>query len=248
MFVTRRDAETRLSSPANALRKKDACLSDNDREIPNTVDIPDAAVLHDVPPAPLPASAEEYYEESDELPESTHPDDQTMGPMLDKLDHLLNPRVAGRARYMGNLASQVAIAETDLILGQAATSNIFDLATAQVQAYREGNGTTGGRSPNSELKRRIEKSKEVIAEKAAARLDATLDALTPVKLSQVKRATNLAKIGKDMAVILEKVSPKESGEEKGVHFHIFRPEFKQENHYETVNLPASVIDHSTRQE
>lgn len=210
----------RLSSSDNILRKKDSCLPD----------VPDQEIV-DVP---------EVEEDAEEGPELV----DTPGPrsILKHLDGLLQPGKPGHhpnaSRYKGHIDAQVAIGETELILGAAHAAPLFGLQDQQTARY--GDGTTNVLRPNPVVKKRIEESKERIAQLAADRLQSTLDCLTPVKLSSIKRATNLSKVGKDMATILEKVTPKGGAGEEHVHFHIFRPEQMQVNNYQVVNLGGAV--------
>jgi hypothetical protein len=45
-----------------------------------------------------------------------------------------------------------------------------------------------------------------------------------------------------MAIVMEKVSPKEHADEGGVHFHIYRPEISNINNYETIEVGSNLKD------
>jgi hypothetical protein len=165
-------------------------------------------------------------------------------PCIAALDALIQPRNGSHPRYRGKLESQVAIAETSLLLGDRVAGNLFDLSQPQTQAYRNSLSSTAditnGNPPKPALKKRVDAIKEELAEAAGIRLKQTLGFLSPEKLSRVKRATNLSKIAKDMAVVLDRCSPKEQTHEGGVHFHIMKPEVQRETVYDVVKIGSGL--------
>lgn len=232
MFISQREAEERLKEDRNIFREP---LTD----LPETGDRNEVAKI-DKPFKP--GDPEEF-----DTPEVEEDDPDSSGISLSHLDHLLNPRRPGRARYQGRLESQVAIAETEIIAGSAIAARTFGLSVPQTIAYSQGQRSNSelhpsgnGAPPKPELLARINKTKQELAVKAANRLDLTLNALTPQKISQIKRATNLSKVAKDMSVILDKCTPKDEGDKGGVHFHIYRPELRAETSYTTVNVGPSL--------
>jgi hypothetical protein len=162
---------------------------------------------------------------------------------LSHLDMLLSPHV--RSKPYTNIETQAAIAETALVLGPTMAGALFDREHQQprrmAEGYTSGFDHDAGR-PKPELVTRLAQIKERLAEKAANKLDATMNALTPQKISAVKRATNLSKIAKDMAAVMDKCSEHKDNEGAGVHFHIYRPESVPETIYETVQVGPKVID------
>lgn len=246
MFIKRAQADARLSDKNNLLRRPDArrdsCeTTDEDERLAEEA-------LHGVKPEATRQEKPDSSQGDGEIAESITDEPRVKDelPILKELDDLLNPHAHSvRNPYRGNRDSQVAIGETAIILGPKVASSIFGLGPegTQAEAYSEGKAGWGdgrGGKVIPEVWQRLQKSKQNIAEKAASRLESTLDAITPGKLKAINKVETLARVGKDMAIIIEKVTPKETGPDGGVHFHIFRPEFKQENHYETVTLASSV--------
>jgi transposase len=223
MFISQKDAEARLAHGRNIFRD------------------PGLPVVPDPDPA----------EESESITDSPEKDEKPEEMLdLSELDALINPesRRTRRANYRGNLEAQVGIAETSLILSQQKAADIFGMSRSQVEAYQRGlqssNQITDGTPPKPALKQRVDAIKEEIAEKSALRLKNVLDLLDEPKLKQVKRATNLAKIGKDMATILDKVAPANTGEGH-VHFHVFAPERKDISDYKVVSIGGGKTDAAT---
>jgi hypothetical protein len=81
--------------------------------------------------------------------------------------------------------------------------------------------------------------KDRLAIKAGKRLSATLRLLSDEKLENVTKASELSAIAKDMATVMDKVSPKEAVDAGGVHFHIWAPETSESSEYETVEVGAA---------
>lgn len=219
MFISKREAEERLSENRNIFREPPS--SHNDASATDATDTSDAR--QDV---------------SMETPDEVIEQHQDLG--LAQLDNLLHPRIHGRANYRNRLESQVAIAQTELIIGDTKTSQTFGLSLPQTYAYTRGLRSTADITnhtpPKPELTSRINKIKEELAEKAAARLDETLNALSASKIAEIKRATNLSKVAKDMAVILDKCTDTKEEGGKGVHFHIFVPDPVDVDRYPIVNV------------
>jgi hypothetical protein len=219
MFISKREAEERLAEDRNIFRSpadsaSSAARKDDDIETPDEVD------------------------ECGTVQEQHQEQHQDLG--LAQLDNLLHPRIHGRANYRNRLESQVAIAQTELIIGDTKTSQTFGLSLPQTYAYTRGLRSTADITnhtpPKPELTSRINKIKEELAEKAAARLDETLNALSASKIAEIKRATNLSKVAKDMAVILDKCTDTKEEGGKGVHFHIFVPDPVDVDRYPIVNV------------
>lgn len=243
MFISKEAAEARLRGDRNLFRGV------------NSPSVP-SEIKHDTPVLPEESQTleEEEYEVNDaegEIELSGSLDQPEEAISLPHLDELLHPRVNGRANYKGKLESQVAIGETALILGRAQTARTFQLSPAQTEAYGLGLGDVPRNdpdrqpvNPNHELKRRHNEVKQRLAAKAAARLDLTLEALTPTKLAGIKRATNISKVAKDLAVIMEKCSDVEKTDAQTVHFHVYQPEMNVENNYQTVNVGPTLPSHS----
>lgn len=241
MFIKKDAAKQRLEDPNNLLRKprpnstrldKDGKTEEERRseEIAERANRSARAKKDSEVPDPEGADGEE---------ETDFSEDENI---IQLLDPLINPNAYREKNpYKMNRPAQLAIAETGLMLGEKTAGRLFGLGDQQVARYEEGrmgNGVQKGKYI-PELVVALKKSKEQIAQKAASRIETTLDILTEDRIKRVKKAVDVAKIGKDMAVILDKVSPKEQTGEGGVHFHVFVPEIRQENTYQIVNLGGS---------
>lgn len=230
MIVSRKVAEERLSSDRNRLRDS----------VSGPMDLP-------IPSDPDPDERDDAIDDErddERAPQGPITDRSGLSLDLHHLDRLIdNPT---RGRYRGQLANQVAIAETATIIGRSGAEDIFALSASQVSAYDKGLQSTSHithpeDASNPELSRRVAEAKEQIAELAVARLGQTLSLLTTDKLAKVKKATNLTRVGKDLAVILDKVTPKAEVDPSHVHFHVYRPELNVESHYKIVTI-GSVRD------
>lgn len=216
MFISSKDALSRLSSERNLFREGDSPEEQTDGVSSEAI-------------------CPELVEEG--APEVEH---EKSSMDLSSLDDILREAVDGRersktrARYRGNLEAQKAIATTDVILGKGSASQMFGLSTAQSQAYGAGQMTTGPGAAKPELKHHIKNLKMELAEKAAHRLGDTLELLTGDRLARIKRATDISKVAKDMAVIVEKMEKSDNEQGEGVHLHIYRPEMNIEQNYQTV--------------
>jgi hypothetical protein len=238
MFISEREARERLEDKSNIFR---------DPSIPIPLEGYDSVLIETTVDSVggKKQSSRDVVSSRDGEKDSI-PDDKGPAISLSHLDSLINPKLNGRAHYMGQLENQVAIGETALILGPTRTSHLMGLGTEQTRAYREGlttqtegiAGTVNTIKP--ELRKRLTIVKERLAEQAAHRLGLTLDALSPDKISSIKRATNISKVAKDMASILEKCTEKEKVDTGGVHFHVYRPEMHNEMNYTTVNVGPAI--------
>lgn len=222
MFISRDEADRRLTEKRNRLRE---------------------AVQTEAPEILEQIDEKDFVRDPDEVREDAAREDEPE-PQLDKdlrqLDALIKPKRNGRAHYVGDLAAQVAVGETEILLGPTAASALFDISSSQADAYSRGQRSSADITtlapPKPALKKRIDEFKEILAKKAALRLGKTLDLLTDEKLGKVTKATELSQLSKDMAVVLEKVSPKDTGNEGGVHFHLYRPDMSQINQYEVIQV------------
>lgn len=222
MFISQREADERLRDDRNLFRDPEAVV--------RPVEIINPEII-EPEPARSPNSPHKDMRDADDSDLS-----------LSNLDRLLSPRLH-RSKPYTNIDDQAAIAETAILIGPRQTGYIFDRSAGQEE--KMSRGFTSGQAvfdhaPKPELVSRISQIKERLAEKAADKLDSTLNALTPSKIGEIKRATNLSKVAKDMAVILDKCTEHKDQDRAGAVFHIFRPEIVQENYYTTVQVGPSL--------
>lgn len=136
------------------------------------------------------------------------------------------------------------IGETAVIEGRASALDLaqsFGISASSVSAYAKGaTSTTSYHNPSKELIKHIAKRKERVVKRATNKLNQALDALSQEKLDNVG-ARDLAGIAKDMSVIIKNMEPDTSSVSKendvqAPQFVIFAPQFKKEEHYETINV------------
>ena len=93
-----------------------------------------------------------------------------------------------------------------------------------------------GRPADEELSSLIENQRTKIRDAAFARLETVFDCLNETKIKKVEKARELSAIGLQIASIAEKMLPTDMKAEQNVHFHMFRPEVKNADQYETVEV------------
>jgi len=157
---------------------------------------------------------------------------------LSQLDSLVN-RTSDYFKYRGNLEAQIGIAETALMVGCSDAGRAFNLDPSQSWAYEHSLRTPVEKEPKKELDAALKIIKQDLALKAASRLGDVLDILDGEKIKKIAKATDLARVGKDMAVILDKVSPKDQAAESGLHLHLYRPEQREAKTYDVVPVSPS---------
>jgi hypothetical protein len=152
--------------------------------------------------------------------------------------------VRNRNRNLNGMTDvQIGIGTTSAILGKKLASNLVGLSQKQTYAYEMGE--SGNKDLEDGITRKparraaMESIKDSLAERAAQRLGVALDSLTSDKISQERSAGNIARIAKDMAVVVDKVT-KDNGTPEHVHFHIFRPAPKTVADYKIVPVRSSV--------
>lgn len=129
------------------------------------------------------------------------------------------------------------IAEEAILGDNKSTAEAFGVSQSSVSAYMRGVTSTA----NYNSKKKAVTARERIAQRAQSKVMAALRNITPDKLANVEKVTDLATIAKDMANVFDKLSPKDKTEEKPqVHVHFYRPEQKQIDDYEVIDVtPAS---------
>lgn len=218
MFVSQKAAKERLASKQNVFREE------------HSSGAPDSTPAPEVLPEVLP----------EEKPESA-PRGRVglVGPPLLDIQRM-NSLVFREGeqgfdhkwKYAGNDEAKLTIAKTAILVGKREAAQTFGISEESVRTYT--------RDLPEEKKDELNEFRKELSMKAAQRLGETLELLDGEKLSKVKRATNLSKIAKDMASIVEKVTPKDSGDAGGVHFHIYKPEMNVEQNYKVVNVGSSI--------
>lgn len=227
MFISRKEAEERLSNDRNIFK------------VPGASSVPPQ-----VPPTQDPP-AQDTNEEDEDLPleESDAADIETLArPMLDlsRLDSLIDPSAALRRRgpkYAGRPQAQSAICEVANVLSPTIAGNLFGLDQSQGSRYGLVEQLNNGEPyVGKAIEKRLKKVKEELGIVAADRLRATLRLLSDEKLGRLQKAVTISKIAKDMATIMEKCIGDEEEKAKALHLHVYSPEVAAESSYPVVRI------------
>jgi hypothetical protein len=216
MFVNRKQATDRLSSGDNLCRPAgDTALPDNEKPFR------DESFQGEEEAQPAPSSKEKPSSEKEVV-------EVLKTPTLDKLDAMISGKTLGTlsARIKERQGFQ-GVAD---ILGKNMAVDVLGMSAP-----------THGIDPKTGdkliVERRLRRVKSRVALKSARKLDYLMtNCLTEEKIDQVDSPLELARLGKDLAVITQSMGPKDEQQEGGVHFHVYRPELKQVNNYETITV------------
>jgi hypothetical protein len=243
MFISDEELARRLSSETNLVSR--IRRGDDPELAPTSFPLP--------PDIPLPPLEESFPILSDPcVPGEILPPEDFAG----DLDKLLNPSLLKNGReYSGrgpkglHVDEQAAIGISAGILGTTKGSRLGDVTYQSGHSFKngyEGNHTQYDprRGPKEELRDKIIGGHGIIVDKCFNRLLATLDLLDDNKLSQVKRATELSIVAKNLSGIIASASAATQDKfvdqkEQSVHFHIMRPEPASHDDYPTINIDSS---------
>lgn len=133
-----------------------------------------------------------------------------------------------------------AIGETAITDGRQEALHLaasFGISPSSVSAYSKGATSTASMSerPNSDI---IKNAKQKISKRARGKLLMALKHITEDKLRDAK-LTDVASVAKDMSTIaknMEDGPTNGEGQETSPRFVVYAPQFRQENHYETVRV------------
>jgi predicted transcriptional regulator len=167
-----------------------------------------------------------------------------------ELDRLNKPEIVkshkGRSEGDINVPDSLrqVIADEAIVNGRSdalALANMFGVSPSSVSAYT--NGATSTKSygqPSKSLQSFIKKRKERVSKRAFGKMNDALLAINPDKLAECS-ARELASVAKDMSVIIKNMEPPpdNSAEKEGAskpQFVIFAPQFRKEEHYETIHV------------
>jgi hypothetical protein len=137
----------------------------------------------------------------------------------------LTPKEAADAVIVGQLT------------GRANSAKLFDVNEDHIRLMTDhGSQNHGTLAPNVNLIQQIESQRTKIRDLAFKRLNTVLECLDDQKIKKIEKARELAQVGSQLAIISEKMLPKEMSAEQTVHFHMYRPEVKKESDYEAVSV------------
>jgi len=149
-----------------------------------------------------------------------------------------------KGRGNGNVAVPDAlrkiIGETSELEGRAnalAFAKSLGISPSSVSAYSNGaNSTATYDTPSVSITKHISERKSKVVDNALSKLRKSLNILTPEKLNTAT-AREAAAIAKDMAAIVKIMEPEntdENGNKPTPQFVVYAPQFKNENHFETI--------------
>lgn len=149
----------------------------------------------------------------------------------------------GRAEGDNNIPDSLRkiIGEESEINGRAsalALAKSLGVSPSSVSAYSNGATSTATYdTPKGNILTHINKSKERVIAKAEGKLVRALNRITDEKLEATK-ARDLASIAKDMSQVMKNMEP-DKVDDPGIkrpQFIIYAPQFKKEEHFETIML------------
>jgi len=211
---------------ADRLEKSKDLWNIRDRKVP----VNNGSPISEVPSEPA-EKEEETVEASEESP-------RIDADALKALDDILIPpsprgRPKGQHNRSDNLRATIGVASK--VLGGRATDQLFDAGKQMPYAYAQGKVSVGG-EVKEDLVLEVKDQQDAIRDLAFNRLVKTLGLMDDEKLEAVTDVTKLARVGRDLSSIVDKVTPKAEANTQSVHFHVFRPEARPEQSYEVIDL------------
>jgi len=158
------------------------------------------------------------------------------------LKSLLNVKKPGTGPRMTTRA-RADLGMTSLLVGQRKAGALLGRSNNTAFAHSKGylsQGTMYGDNPvqNEDLVNELDKQKKTIRDLAFDRITSAVSLITHEKLEKLADVTKLARVSRDLVTIVDKTLPKEQAINSGVHFHIWKPEMKEESQYEVINVNA----------
>lgn len=212
MFISESEARQRLQSSTNLLTR----VNRDNSIVPVQSEVP-------LPPPPPNLTPEEEEKEEFDLARALAGD---------------RPRRIPKRRKTEE--EQAAIGLTAALISQRGAASMFDMSTAQCNNLEHSFTNTGSRYdgslPKESLQRKMDANREVVLDRAFEKLLNALDLLTPQQLRGIKKSTEISRIATDMSRIITAVAPKELPDNATVHFHVWRPEMKEVQHYDVIEV------------
>jgi len=244
MFISDSEADSRLRRSENVLTVIDK-ESNHKNGVPHSVEPPS----FDIPSIPGPPLSGELIGEVEEVasPETEEVDGRCQSakdagiPMalLRKLLDTKHP--SGRREGQDNMAPEMraACATTAQLVNTRTASREFDTSYHHADELKHGYTHQEARydptiSPDKFLEQEINRQKKEVRDLAFEKLTKALGLISDDKLMAVTDPMKLSRISKDLSGVVDKVLPKESTTLGGVHFHVWRPEMRDEDSYEVV--------------
>lgn len=229
MFISNDEAERRLNSSENVLRK-----------INKEEDVRSGIQHEEEPPVIVP-------DEVLPIEDMTCASAQSAG--LSPVDRILKSLIegprAGRSKNQINMdpAVRAAVATCAQLADTRTAAEAFGTSYHHADELKHGYTNQaaryGGEDPNEALVAEIDRQKKTIRNIAFEKLQKTLGLISDDKLNSIADPVKLGRLAKDLSQVHDKAMPKETGANLGgVHFHLWKPEMRTEESYETVTVGA----------
>lgn len=117
-----------------------------------------------------------------------------------------------------------------------ALARAFDISDSSVSAYSNGATSTASyHNPDKELKRKLDETKQRLTGKARARLEESLDSITPDKLGAAK-LRDLSATAQAMSAIVRNLEPQTEHSGANVNVVVYAPHLKEESSFEIIDV------------
>jgi hypothetical protein len=226
MFISDEEASSRLKSSQNVLN----VINKGRAELPSTV--PSA---QDPPELPSVDEVEESL--TSQYPEIEAALEAPDGKFLRKI---LGMNPSGRKLGIPNMPREIqaAVATTAQVATITLAAETFGTSVHHAHELKHGYTNQasqyGGEAPDKQLAAIITQQKKQVRDLAFEKLTKALGLITDDKLILVTDVVKLSRVARDLSGVVEKVLPKEATNTGGVHFHVWRPEMREESSYETI--------------
>lgn len=136
---------------------------------------------------------------------------------------------------------QAACATTAQIAGTQRAASAFDVSYHHADELKHGYTNQAARyddaqDPDKDLVKIINKQKTDVRNLAFEKLTKALGLMSDAKLETLVDPVKIARVAKDLSTVVDKVLPKDAVQLGGVHFHVWRPEMRTEDTYETISV------------
>jgi len=245
MFISNAEANSRLHSSKNVLTK---IVQDGDsrggvahvlepptitsESLPDLTDLTDLTDLPEEDRTCASAKAAGIFE----------PHEEPSGILLRKMLGMGLGRKKGETNLPVEVRAATAVC-AELVNTRTAAS-VFEVSHHHADELKHGfthqAARYGGDDPDAQLEKVVNEQKRQVRDLAFEKLTKTLGLMSDDKLMAVTDPLKLARISRDLSAVVDKTLPKEQSVFGGVHFHVWKPELREESSYDviTVNAPA----------
>lgn len=171
--------------------------------------------------------------------ETEGPSDEESAALIEEYLRVTPKR--GRRHGQQNLSTETRamVAVTTRVAGGPAAEAAFGVGAKHAYDVNQGFRGQKAREDGKRDFDLVTRTQEVIGEvheTAAERLLQAVGLVTKEKLATVNKMTDLTKVARDLASIVEKTAPRVEHDDKTVHFHVWAPPQKDEKDYEVVDV------------